>query len=172
VGIDPSSIQNPKFKAALEKAQAQERPRGKVYTLSPGLLKPSTLKSVAIPGLPIAKPRMTRRDQWEKRDCVLRYRDYCDRIRAAWAAEHGDPPVDPDGIMVVAFLPVTASWPKWQKEEALDCGHKLKPDGDNILKSVCDALMKEDSCLWVKWIVKFWCAEGAESTHLSVLWYE
>lgn len=173
MGIDPAQIQNPKFRAALEKAQAAENTSSsrKTYTLSAGLLKASTIKSVIVPGLPVGKPRMTQRDRWQKRDCVLRYRAYCDLIREHWKRAHGDGILEPDGIMVVASIPVSASWSKTKKEEHIDCGHRLKPDGDNILKSVCDALFEEDSYLWVKWVVKFWCAEGSEATDISVLWY-
>ena len=174
MGIDPAQIKNPKFKEALERAQAAGAVGSsrKAYTLSEGLMSPSTLKSVVVPGLPVGKPRMTQRDKWQKRDCVLRYRAYCDLIRDHWQRAHGATIKKPDGIMVIASIPVSASWSKKKKEEHIDCGHQLKPDGDNILKGCCDALFDEDSCLWVKWVAKFWCAEGEEATDISVLWYE
>lgn len=173
MGLDPSSIQNPKFLAALKEAQktGAKAPDAKVYTVSAGLFNASILKQVSVRGTPLGKPRMTRRDQWQKRDCVVRYRDYCDRIRRDWIERHGGLPGEPDAIMVVAFMPVTPSWSKKQQEAHLECGHRLRPDGDNILKSVCDALFPEDSCLWLKVVAKFWCAIGSERTDISVLWY-
>jgi uncharacterized cupin superfamily protein len=38
-----------------------------------------------IPGNPVGKPRMTQRDKWAKRPAVLRYREWADRARAAYA---------------------------------------------------------------------------------------
>ena len=36
-----------------------------------------------VEGSPVPKPRMTQRDQWEKRPEVIRYREYADAVRAA-----------------------------------------------------------------------------------------
>lgn len=173
MGIDPGKVQNPKFQAALQKALAvpAEPVPAKTYTLSGGLLNWSTIKSVVVPGVPMGKPRMTQRDQWVKRPVVVRYRQYCDLIRATWKTHHGDLPDNPDGIMVVSCFPVPPSWPRREREAAVDCGHRNRPDADNVLKGVCDALFEEDSIIWVKWSVKFWCAPGDEGTHVSVLWY-
>ena len=39
---------------------------------------------IYIPVTPVSKPRMTQRDKWKKRPCVLRYRAYCDALRKFW----------------------------------------------------------------------------------------
>jgi len=38
---------------------------------------------ITVPGNPVGKPRMTRKDKWAQRPCVLRYREWADRARAA-----------------------------------------------------------------------------------------
>ncbi|GAG23977.1 unnamed protein product, partial [marine sediment metagenome] len=30
---------------------------------------------------PNTKPRMTKRDKWKKRPCVIKYRKFCDELR-------------------------------------------------------------------------------------------
>lgn len=103
---------------------------------------------------PLGKPRMTQQDSWRQRGCVLRYRAFCDALRAA-AGGHLKP--GPDFISVRAFLPMPDSWSQKKKNALRGKGHRQKPDGDNILKAVCDGLLKEDSCLWSKVVLKFWC---------------
>lgn len=47
----------------------------------------------------------------------------------------------PVWLDVTAVFPVPASWPKWRQRQALaGAPHARKPDGDNILKNVKDAL--------------------------------
>ena len=36
---------------------------------------------ITVPGTPIGKPRMTRRDKWKERPCVMQYRSWCDMVR-------------------------------------------------------------------------------------------
>jgi len=118
------------------------------------------------PGQPFGKPRMTQRDVWQKRPCVLVYRDYCDRLRAAAPAYLGQ--VDCYAILVCAFLSVPPSWSAKKKAAALGQGHRVKPDHDNILKAVNDALFKQDSKLWDGHCIKRWCAEGQERTEVTL----
>ena len=40
------------------------------------------MKAYTIYGEPVPKPRMTQRDKWAKRPCVLRYRMWADMVRA------------------------------------------------------------------------------------------
>jgi Holliday junction resolvase RusA-like endonuclease len=122
--------------------------------------------SFTVPGEPVGKPRMTRRDKWQKRDCVLRYRDYCDRIRAA-AQEISH---IPDKIEAFVYIAMPPSWSQRKKKEMAGHPHRTKPDGDNLLKAVCDALFEEDSVLWSKHVEKFWCWEGQERTEIRVLY--
>jgi Holliday junction resolvase RusA-like endonuclease len=76
-------------------------------------------------------------------------RDYEAYIRECWAlhSKH-EPLTGAIKLKVYAYFPIPPSWPKKKKQAALD-GEIFptgKPDGDNILKAVCDAL---NGCAWV-----------------------
>ncbi len=120
-------------------------------------------------GDPMGKPRMTQRDRWKKRPVVLRYHDYCDRIREAapTLVDH----VDVYAVDVIAHMPMPASWPK-KKKAAMDgqmC--RGKPDWDNIGKAVCDALFEEDSGIADGRTRKFWCLDGEQCTEVHMWFY-
>jgi len=119
-------------------------------------------------GDPMGKPRMTQRDKWQKRPCVIRYRAYCDKIRA----EAGKVPDNPLAVHIKAFIPMAESWSKKKKAEMRGKRQRLKPDWDNIGKAICDALFKEDSCLAVGIAEKFWCDAGQERTEVRVIYDE
>lgn len=120
-----------------------------------------------VPGSPMGKPRMTQRDVWKKRPVVLRYREYCDRIRAAC----GPCPENVYSVHVFSHFPVPDSWSKKKRADALDMPMQQRPDWDNVAKAVCDALFQEDSHLvgGVSW--KFWCRPGEERTEICVLFW-
>lgn len=112
-----------------------------------------------IPGDPVGKPRMTRRDKWAQRKCVSRYWAWCDKARQA---AFGDPSTKrtldaPTSITVVAYF-----YHKTRRGP-----HLLKPDGDNILKSVCDALFVNDEMIYIKTVEKYW---ASYSSRVVVEW--
>lgn len=149
-------------------AQATEKPEvaeNSSLEVAPG--DPNKISFVVM-GEPMGKPRMTQRDVWKKRPVVLRYRDYCDRIKEAVPNRVLD--VDVYAIMVTAFVPMPKSWSKKKKAALLGTICRSKPDWDNIGKAVCDALLKEDSGIADGRARKFWCAEGDERTEVTV-WY-
>jgi Holliday junction resolvase RusA-like endonuclease len=120
-------------------------------------------------GDPMGKPRMTQRDRWKKRPVVLRYHDYCDRIREAAPTLVAQ--VDVYAVDVIAHIAMPDSWAK-KKKAALDeqmC--RGKPDWDNIGKAVCDALFEEDSGIADGRTRKFWCLEGEQCTEVRVWFY-
>ena len=95
---------------------------------------------VTYPITPMGAPRMTRADAWRfpPRDCVARYRAFKDEVRLRGVSlENGD------GVVFVVPMPV--SWSK--KKKAKMCGQlcKQKPDLDNMLKSLMDALFQDDA---------------------------
>lgn len=60
------------------------------------------------------------------------------RIRNEWIDEHGrEPMVGPLSLEVVAFVPMPKSIPMKRRSTALPT---TRPDGDNYLKTVLDAL--------------------------------
>lgn len=90
---------------------------------------------------PVPKPRMTQRDKWRKRPCVMRYRAFCDKVRLLRVKL-------PQPCRIVFYLPVPRSWS--DKKIHLMCGepHRSKPDLDNLVKALADAVCKDDSHLW------------------------
>lgn len=119
-------------------------------------------------GDPMGKPRMTQRDRWMQRPAVLRYRDYCDRIKEA--APNRVNELDVYAVDVVAYIAMPASWSKKKKSAQDDQMCRGKPDWDNIGKAVCDALFKEDSGIADGRTRKFWCLEGNQCTQIT-LWF-
>lgn len=98
----------------------------------------------------VAKPRMTQRDKWKDRPCVLQYRAFKDALRLsnfAW---------DPETEMIVFYLPMPQSWSKKKKAEYSNQPHKSKPDLDNILKGIMDATMDSDQHVWTIVAEKRW----------------
>lgn len=86
-------------------------------------------------------PRMTKRDRWKRRPCVLRYFAFRDKVRKY------DLP-DLNGKLITFYLPIPQSWSKKRKAEAENQPHQLKPDIDNLLKALFDAALKEDSGIY------------------------
>ena len=109
---------------------------------------------LSIPVNPMGKPRMTQRDKWKKRPIVERYHAYCDKIREQ---VNGDYLSGGFGqVYVLAYIKMPKSWPKSKKSCMYGRYHRQKPDADNILKGVIDALFKDDSIIWHASIQKFW----------------
>ncbi len=104
---------------------------------------------------PIAKPRMTRADQWRKRKCVMQYWAFKDQCKA----KHLSFP--PRGARIAFGLPMPASWSA-KKRDLLDGNpHQSKPDLDNLLKGLADAVYEDDSVISsYAGIEKVWAREG------------
>lgn len=102
-------------------------------------------KQFTIPGEPIGKPRMTRADKWKKRPCVLAYRAWADVARLSAGALPAAEAIDE--IECVAYFRPPPSWSQKKQAAVIGKPHCVKPDADNVLKSVCDALFKQDSAL-------------------------
>jgi Holliday junction resolvase RusA-like endonuclease len=123
-----------------------------------------------VPGVSIGKPRMTQRDRWKKRPIVLRYQEYCDRLR-----QHAPVNVlnaDALGIKIVFYRSMPAWWSK-KKQQAFNgklC--RVEPDWDNLAKAVCDALFKEDAGIAIAQVVKLWCFQGNERTEVTLYFSE
>jgi hypothetical protein len=139
MGFDISSIKNPQLRQRLLELKAREKPsRPLVPVVVPPPAPPPPTISVpvsmslstvdnskpeksteifcfTVKGLPMGKPRMTQRDKWQKRDCVIRYRLYCDKIRE----QAGNIPIDPLAVHIKAYLPMAESWSKKKKAASL-----------------------------------------------------
>lgn len=117
-----------------------------------------------LPGV-VAKPRQTRQDRWKQRPAVIKYRMWADRAR-----KHAplSLPAEPSIVECKAYLPLPASYNKKKVKELLGQPHRLRPDVDNILKAMMDALFNEDSMIHTVRISKFWCLSGEERLEVSV----
>lgn len=103
---------------------------------------------------PVGKPRMTRRDKWKQRPSVMRYRMFCDEARLH------DIQVPENGAHITFVLPMPKSWSK-KKRAAMDGQpHQVKPDLDNLTKSLLDALFEDDSHIWGARTSKVWGETG------------
>ncbi len=111
-------------------------------------------KTFIIEGKPIGAPRMSQRDRWKKRPCVLRYFAWRDKAREA--AGELPPTEQIESVSWVAYFEPPASWSKRKRAEHLGKLHRSKPDRDNLDKSLLDALFKEDSQIASGEIQKRW----------------
>lgn len=109
---------------------------------------------IVIPGTPIGKPRMTQRDKWATRDCVMRYRSWADKVRAMAGVLPATELID--RLDWVAYFEPPKSWSAKKQAAALGSLHRSKPDRDNIDKAVLDALFKSDSSIARGTIEKLW----------------
>lgn len=99
-------------------------------------------KQFTITGDPIGAPRMTRRDRWAKRPCVLRYFAWRDRAKKA-AGEL--PPVESiTHVELIAYFSPPSSWSRKRKAAAIGKPHRQKPDIDNVTKCLLDSVFPED----------------------------
>lgn len=107
---------------------------------------------------PNTKPRATRSDKWKKRPCILRYRDYADKVRALGVE------VPPGCHHLVFVLPMPESWSDKKKAAALYTWHQSTPDRDNLDKALLDAVFKHkeggDQHVYDGRITKIWGERG------------
>ena len=92
--------------------------------------------------VPVQKPRMTRSDKWKGRNCVKRYFEFCNKVKAAGIE------ISYSKTSIVFALPMPKSWNKKKREEYNGKPHQQKPDLDNLLKALSDAVHKEDCKIW------------------------
>jgi hypothetical protein len=110
---------------------------------------------------------MTQKDKWDKRACVIKYREWCDGVRHILFEQQIvlPDPYDVEDLSWTAYLlpPVSRhtgyrfskktgkqvrTYKKMTKDERdalIGELHRVKPDRDNIDKAVLDCLFKEDS---------------------------
>lgn len=107
------------------------------------------------PITPVPKPRQTQADRWKKRPPVLRYHAFADECRVRKVQ------VPECGAHITFVLPMPASWSN-KKRDAMDGQpHQQKPDSDNLVKALLDAVHKEDCAVWDYRVTKIWGEVGA-----------
>lgn len=103
---------------------------------------------------PVPKPRMTRSDKWKKRKCVVEYFEYRDLIK------FNDVKLYDNGFYVKFTMPMPKSWSKKKKNEMNGKPHTQKPDVDNLLKGLMDAVYGDDSHIHTVFTQKIWGNDG------------
>jgi len=107
--------------------------------------------SVFWPIKPCPKPRQTRSDKWKKRPAVLRYRAFRDKVKALGVKL-------PQPCTVIFWLPMPKSWPASKRTRMQGQPHQVKPDLDNLIKALWDAITRRDERLWCVHAEKRWGA--------------
>jgi Holliday junction resolvase RusA-like endonuclease len=99
-----------------------------------------------LPITPCPAPRQSRKDSWNPRPCVLRYRKFKDDLREE-VAKLGLRPDEllPECPWLVFRMPVSPSWSQKKKNAAIRQQHQLKPDVDNLVKAILDGLYDRDT---------------------------
>lgn len=102
---------------------------------------------------PVPKPRQTKSDKYKKRPPVLRYRAFADECKLKSVKVYERTEVD-------FYMPMPKSWSK-KKRAAMDGQpHQSKPDIDNLVKALFDAVCKDDSHIYEVHARKFWGEKG------------
>lgn len=106
------------------------------------------------PITPMGAPRMTRADAWKKRPVVMRYRAFKDEVKLR-GVKFGN------GDKVVFVMPMPKSWSRKKKDLMEGTGCMSKPDVDNLLKALLDAIYGDDAHIWkIRGLEKVWGYEG------------
>lgn len=84
---------------------------------------------------------MTQRDKWRKRACVLRYWAFKDKCRVYRVKL--EPP-----CRVVFHMPFPPSCPEALRAKLDGTPHEQRPDLDNLIKALLDAIFTEDAHVW------------------------
>jgi Holliday junction resolvase RusA-like endonuclease len=110
--------------------------------------------------VPIAKPRMTKRDKWKHRPVVDHYYTFKDQLRLQ--ANIMGLRTLPGAIEGITFvIPMADSWKESKKIKYDRKPHQQTPDLDNLNKALFDALNVQDKEIWfVGELKKIWGRTG------------
>ena len=109
-------------------------------------------KTITVPVEAMGKPRMTQRDKFAKRPCVLTYRAYSDELRL----KVGRIPDNIVGVSWVAYFAMPKSWSQEEKDKHRGELHQSKPDRDNVDKGILDTFINQDSVVAFGSLTKLW----------------
>ncbi|MFS6814996.1 RusA family crossover junction endodeoxyribonuclease [Citrobacter meridianamericanus] len=99
---------------------------------------------------PVGKFRMTCAEKWKKRLEDLRYRAFCGEVRLRGVE------LPESGSHISFILPMPASWSKKKQAEFNGKPHQVKPDFDNMMKALIDAIYENDAHIWDARASKAW----------------
>ena len=110
---------------------------------------------LVLPLPPVGKPRMTQRDKWAPSAAAKRYLAFRDNVLTFYAVA-GKPRIPAGGLWFVFHLAMPPSWSKKDREAMCGTPHQQKPDVDNLVKAMLDALFEEDRLVWDVRATKIW----------------
>jgi Holliday junction resolvase RusA-like endonuclease len=115
-----------------------------------------TREPIILPVAPMPKPRQTRSDAWRARPVVVRYRTWADEVRRLMG-----PRRLPERFHSTFGVPMPASWSERRRVSLDGRPHQQKPDVDNCLKALLDALLPDgDHEVWDVRATKIWTRQG------------
>lgn len=91
----------------------------------------------------MGKPRIMRGERSKVAD---RWRKY--KADLIWLAKKMDLELPDSNFHVIFYLSPPKSWSEKKRMESLDMPVRVKPDLDNLEKSLYDALFENDSHIW------------------------
>jgi len=100
---------------------------------------------------PVPKPRLTQRDRWAHRPAVVRYHAFCDELRIKFTQRYLPPT-----LLLTFYIEMPKSWSKKKRVEHNGKPHQQRPDVDNLVKAVMDALCEDDSYIYAVHAQKYW----------------
>ena len=120
------------------------------------------------------RPRFARCGKFTRTYSDSKTVSYENWIRACYLQAHPGAPLIPRDqpvyVHIAALFPVPKSWSK--KRQAATMYHLGKPDGDNVLKAVCDSLngiaWVDDSCVGEAIVRKYMSMEGAVGLSVKI----
>ena len=77
-------------------------------------------------------------------------------------------PEMPSRITAIAFMPLPASLSARRRADLMGKPHRVRPDGDNLLKAICDSLFTNDAVIYDQHIMKFWEDEKGARVEISI----
>jgi len=107
------------------------------------------MRLVRIETAPMAKPRMTQRDKWNKRPIVRRWNAYKDTVRLLSPPKFELPMFN--YWMIFTFAISARSNPS-----KIGTPHQSKPDKDNLEKGILDIFLADDSMVFDGRVTKLW----------------
>ena len=137
-----------------------ERINMKQYKLSSPEKKINSVTNKAFVSFvhPMGKPRMTQSDRWKHRKCVDNYFAYADEMRKQ---ANDQKFVLGDRFTISFYIDMPKSWSQKKRDQMVLQPHQQKPDIDNLLKAVMDALKKDgDQSVFEVHAIKYWHVYG------------
>lgn len=109
---------------------------------------------------PCTAPRMSQRDKWlnPRRPIVQRYFNFKDKIKHLWPDELEFPK---ETVIVQFRVAMPKSWSESKKKHMFNTKHESKPDIDNYIKGLLDAMLVEDKMVSGIFAEKRWDFSGS-----------